>query len=214
MIAAPADFFTAENKQFVELDLECEELDAGAHVELYLSNKYEAINNSNDSTWQLELHVGSGTGEEPVQLSRLARYVAVKIVLKSENNTVTPKFKSFQVRALASPELVVVQIPVNISDRVERPFRKPIQVRNLGEIIYQSLKEKEGTSVTLELYDPAELIRGVVEKITYPIEDNPNIGSVTHYAIITVRGTRQEGFSQLTSGDVAGVKGFAIMKYG
>ncbi len=214
LIAAPADFFTAENKQFVEADLECEELDAGAHVQMYLSNKYESINDSNDSTWQLEVDVNSGTGEEPVQLSRLARYIAVKVVLKSENNTVTPKFKSFQIRALASPELVVVQIPVNISDRVERPYRKPVTVRNLGEIIYQSLKEKEGTSVTLELYDPAELIRGVVEKITYPIEDNPNIGSVTHYAIITVRGTRQEGFSQLTSGDVAGVKGFAIMKYG
>ena len=147
-------------------------------------------------------------------MSRLARYVAVKIVLKSSNNTATPKFKSFEVRALASPELVVVQIPVNISDRVERPYRKPLHVKNLGEIIYQSLKQKEGTSITLELYDPAEIIRGVVEKITYPIEDNPNIGSVTHYAILTVRGTRQQTFSQLTSGDVAGVKGFAIMRYG
>jgi len=214
LIAAPADFFTAENKQFVEANVSVEELDSGSSVELHISNKYEAINNSNDSTWTLEVNVNSGIGEEPVQLSRLARYVAVKIVLKSSNNTATPKFKSFEVRALASPELVVVQIPVNISDRVERPYRKPLHVKNLGEIIYQSLKQKEGTSITLELYDPAEIIRGVVEKITYPIEDNPNIGSVTHYAILTVRGTRQQTFSQLTSGDVAGVKGFAIMRYG
>ena len=147
-------------------------------------------------------------------MQRVARYIVVKIVLKSANQTTTPKFKAFQVRALARPELVVVEIPVNISDRVERPYRKPIRVKNLGETIYQSLKDKEGNAVTLELYDPAEIIRGVVEKISYPIQNNPNIGSVTQYAILTVRGTRQQTFSQVTSGDIPGVKGFAIMRFG
>ena len=214
IIAPPADFFTAENKQFVEGTVEVEELSSGESVEMHLSNKYEAINDSNDSTWELELNVESGVGEEQVQLQRVARYVVVKIILKSANQTTSPKFKAFQVRALARPELVVVEIPVNISDRVERPYRKPVRVKNLGETIYQSLKDKEGNAVTLELYDPAEIIRGVVEKISYPIQNNPNIGSVTQYAILTVRGTRQETFSQVTSGDIPGVKGFAIMRFG
>tara|TARA_Y100000114_G_scaffold141343_1_gene147006 strand:- start:198 stop:2135 length:1938 start_codon:yes stop_codon:yes gene_type:complete len=214
IIAPPADFFTAENKQFVEASVEVEELGSGESVELHLSNKYESINDSNDSTWDLEVNALSGVGEESVQLSRVARYIAVKIVLKSSTQRTSPKFKAFQVRALARPELVVVQIPVNISDRVERPFRKPIKVKNLGETIYQSLKQKEGNAVTLELYDPAEIIRGVVEKITYPIISNPNIGSVTQYAILTVRGTRQQTFSQITSGDILGVKGFAVMRFG
>ena len=214
IIAPPADFFTAENKQFVEGTVEVEELSSGESVEMHLSNKYEAINDSNDSTWELELNVESGVGEEQVQLQRVARYVVVKITLKSANQTTSPKFKAFQVRALARPELVVVEIPVNISDRVERPYRKPVRVKNLGETIYQSLKDKEGNAVTLELYDPAEIIRGVVEKISYPIQNNPNIGSVTQYAILTVRGTRQETFSQVTSGDIPGVKGFAIMRFG
>ena len=64
------------------------------------------------------------------------------------------------------------------------------------------------------MYEPAEIIRGVVEKITYPIISNPNIGSVTQYAILTVRGTRQQTFSQVTSGDILGGKGFAIMRFG
>ena len=64
------------------------------------------------------------------------------------------------------------------------------------------------------MFDPAEIIRGVVEKITYPIQANPNIGSVTQYAILTVRGTRQQTFSQVTSGDILGVNGFAIMRFG
>ena len=214
LIAPPADFFTAENKQFVEASLEVEALSDSNTVELHLSNKYESINDSTDSTWDLEVNVLSGVGEESVQLQRVARYVVAKVVLKSPNQTNSPKFKAFKVRALARPELIVIQIPVNISDRVERPYRKPILVKNLGETIYQSLKEKEGAAITLEIYDPAEIVRGVVEKISYPIQSNPNVGSVTQYAILTVRGTRQETFSQVTSGNVLGVNGFGIMRFG
>jgi len=214
LIAPPADFFTAENKQYVEATVEVEQLIEGESVELHLSNKYESINNSTDSSWDLESNVLSGTGEEPVQLSRVGRYIAVKIVLKSSTKETSPKFKAFQVRALARPELVVIQIPVNISDRVERPYRKPVKVKNLGETIYQSLKDKEGTAVTLEVYDPAEIIRGVVENITYPIINNPNIGSVTQYAILTVRGTRQQTFSQVTSGNILAVNEYGIMRFG
>ena len=213
IITPPADFFTAESKQFVGAEIETEELVSGESVDVFISNKFESINDSSDNTWQLELSQQSGTGGEEVQLQRVARYVTAKIELNS-NGTTTPKFKSLQIRALARPELVVVQIPVNISDRVERPFRKPVHVKNLGETIYQSLKDKEGDSVTLEIYDPAEIIRGVVEKISYPIISNPNVGSVTQYAIITVRGTRQETFSQITSGDILGVNGLAIMRFG
>ena len=214
LIAPPADFFTAENKQFVEASLEVEALSDSNTVELHLSNKYESINDSTDSTWDLEVTVLSGVGEEAVQLQRVARYVVAKVVLKSPNQIISPKFKAFKVRALARPELIVIQIPVNISDRVERPYRKPILVKNLGETIYQSLKEKEGAAITLEIYDPAEIVRGVVEKISYPIQSNPNVGSVTQYAILTVRGTRQETFSQVTSGDVLGINGFGIMRFG
>ena len=214
LIAPPADFFTAENKQYVEATAEVEELNSGESVELHLSTKYESINDSNDESWDLETDIRSGTGEENVQLSKVGRYIAVKVVLKSTTSNTSPKFKAFQVRALARPELVVVQIPVNISDRVERPYRKPVKVKNLGETIYQSLKEKEGMPVTLEVYDPAELIRGVVENITYPIISNPNIGSVTQYAILTVRGTRQQTFSQVTTGDVFAVNKYGVMRFG
>ena len=138
----------------------------------------------------------------------------MKIVLTSQGTTEAPEVNSISYRALARPELVLVQIPVNLSDRVERPYRKPITVKNLGEAVYQSLKDREGTPVTLEIYDPQEIIRGVVESIEYPIEGNPNIGSVTRYAIITIRGTRQEVYATLTSGDAPGINAYGIMRFG
>ena len=214
VITSPADFFTAESKQFVGVEIETENLSGSDSVEVYLSNKFEAINDPDDSDWSLELNQLSGIGGDEQQLTRVARYITAKVVLKTPTNDSTPKFKSIQLRALARPELVVVQIPVNISDRVERPFRKPIKVKNLGETIYQSLKLKEGSSVVLEIYDPAETIRGVVEKVSYPIISNPNVGSVTQYAILTVRGTRQATFDSVTSGNILGVNGYAIMRFG
>ena len=214
LITSPADFFTAEAKQYVGVEVNTETLIDNNTVDVFISNDLTAINDSDDSSWALELEQRDGVGGVETQMSRVARYVTAKIVLKSPTTTSSPKLQSIQIRALGRPELVVAQIPVNISDRVERPFRKPIRVKNLGEAIYQSLKSKEGTAVTLEIFDPAETIVGVVEKISYPIQSNPNLGSVTQYAILTVRGTRQTAFAAITSGDVYAVNAFARMRFG
>lgn len=214
IILSPADFYTAEKKQFVGASIESETLQADESIELYTSTKVETINDSTSSDWKLQVQHRSGRDSGEVQLNILNRFAISKVVLKSPDGNTSPKLTSVQIRALARPELVVVNIPVNVSDRVERPYRKPVKVKNLGEITYAALKAKEGTPVTLEIYDPREVIRGVVEKISYPIQSNPNIGSVTQYAILTVRGTRQGASSPVTSGDIFGVNKFAVMRFG
>ena len=215
LISAAADFFTAEKKQFVEAQIETSNMLSGTSAELHVSDNLESINNKDDADWDLALNIISGEGTATAQTNKVSRYIAMKLVIKSADATQTPKVQSIQARALARPELVVVQIPVNLSDRVERPFRKPITVKNLGETIYQSLKDKEGSSVTLELFDPAEVIRGVVESIAYPITGQlAEVGSVTQYAIITVRGTRQELYGSVTSGNIYAVSSFAKVRFG
>ena len=214
LITANADFFTAEQKQWVEAQIETPDISTGQTVELHVTDDIAGITSSTHTSWDKVINQQSGSGTVEAQVDKISRYGAMKIVLKSQGSTTAPEVNSISYRALARPELVLVQIPVNISDRVERPFRKPFNVKNLGETIYQSLKDKEGTPVTLEIYDPAEIIRGVVESIQYPIQGNPDIGSVTRHAIITIRGTRQEIYGTVTSGDILAVNALGIMRFG
>ena len=214
IVLSAADFFTAESKQFVGAEVSTFALPNNTSVELYYSTKFEALDNPTDGSFQLALDQAAGVGDTEKQIAEVSRYIVGKVILKSEAGADTPKVKSVQFRALARPELVVAQIPINISDRVERPGRKPVKVKGLGDTLYSALRSKEGDSVTLELFDPAEIIRGVVERISYPINSNVERGSVTQYAIITVRGTRQPTITDVTSTEVFGINALGLMRFG
>tara|TARA_A100001388_G_scaffold267374_1_gene241461 strand:+ start:51 stop:2021 length:1971 start_codon:yes stop_codon:yes gene_type:complete len=214
LVTAAADFFTAEQKQFVGAEVSTFDQPINTEIDLSYSTKFEALDNPDDSSYKSALKQTIGTGEREAQLTEVSRYIVGKLTLKSTNNINTPKLKSLQFRALARPELVVVQIPINLSDRVERPGRKPLLVKGLGNAIYAELKTREGSSVTLELFDPKEIIRGVVERISYPINSNVERGSVTQYAIITVRGTRQPDITEISSNMVFGISPLGQMRFG
>tara|TARA_B100000965_G_scaffold319695_1_gene280632 strand:+ start:1726 stop:3657 length:1932 start_codon:yes stop_codon:yes gene_type:complete len=214
-ILLPAvDFFTAENKQFVGAEVSTEVLPASTSVEIAVSTKFESLNNSADSSFETVIEQTTGAGDNEVQIEKVSRYLVGKLTLKTSNTSNTPKVKSVQLRALARPELVVARIPINISDRVERPGRKPIRVKSLGDALYNALRDKEGDAVTLEIFDPSEIIRGVVESISYPVQSNTEVGSVVQYAILTVRGTRQNVVTDVTSAEVFGINALGFMKFG
>ena len=214
LVLSAADFFTAEQKQFVGAELSTINMPTNTEVELLYSTKFEDLDTPESASFTSALTQLGGTGDTEKQISEVARYIIGKVVLKSTDNVDTPKVKSVQFRALARPELVVAQIPINISDRVERPGRKPIRVKGLGDELYAALRDKEGDSVTLQIFQPQEIIRGVIEQISYPIQSNEVVGSDTHYAIITVRGTRQTVLEDVTSVHVTGISAFGIMRFG
>ena len=214
LVLSAADFFTAESKQFVGAEISTIALDSNTSVDLKYTTKFEDLDNPETATYTEALTQVSGTGDVEKQIAEVSRYIIGKVILKSSDGVSTPKVKSVQFRALARPELVVAQIPINISDRVERPGRTPITVKGLGDKLYSALRDKEGDSITLELFQPKEIIRGVIEQITYPVISNNNVGSDTTFAIITVRGTRQTTLTDVTSIHVPGIAAFGIMRYG
>ena len=214
LVTSAADFFTAESKQFVGAEVSTLTMPENTQVSLQYSTRFEDLDAPESATFTNALTQLGGTGDEEKQISEVSRYIIGKVVLRSTDGVSTPKVKSIQFRALARPELVVAQIPINISDRVERPGRKPIKVKGLGDALYNALRSKEGDSVTLELFQPSEIIKGVVEQISYPIQSNDVVGSDTQYAIITVRGTRQGTIEEVTSIHTPGVAAWGIMRYG
>lgn len=214
IIMSAADFFTAEEKQFVGAEISTLNMPTNTEVELQYSTKFEDLDNPDSTNYVSAFTQISGVGDEEKQIAEVSRYIIGKVILKSTNGIDTPRVKSIQFRALARPELVVAQIPINISDRVERPGRKPLKVKGLGDSLYKSLRDKEGDSVTLEIFEPKEIIRGVVEQISYPIQSNEVVGSDTQYAIITVRGTRQPSLEDVTSIHTLGISAYGIMRYG
>jgi len=214
LLLSAADFFTAEQKQFVGAEVSTINLPDDTSVSLQYSTKFEDLDTPEAATFTNAITQLGGVGDEEKQIAEVSRYIIGKVVLNSTTNTNTPKVKSVQFRALARPELVVAQIPVNISDRVERPGRKPLLVKGLGDTLYKTLSSKEGDSVTLELFQPKEVIRGVIEQISYPIQSNEVLGSDTTYAIITVRGTRQGTIEEVTSIHTPGIAAWGIMRFG
>ena len=213
LITSAADFFTAESKQFVGAEVSTKELPDNTSVELLFSNNFEDLDTPGSANYERAINQVSGIGDTEVQIKPIARYIIGKLVLNSDGVD-TPKVKSLQFRALARPELVVAQIPINISDRVERPGRTPIRVRELGDALYNELRLLEGDAVTLEIFDPNEIIRGVVESISYPVSSNAERGSVTQIAILTVRGTRQQTVTQPTSVHLFGGEVLGRIRFG
>ena len=214
LILPNVDFFTSEVKQWVGTTVEHDEITDTRRIQSFISTREDTINSPNASNWELANDSTQGFGGEEVQINRNARYLNLKIVLQpTDDNTGSPVFRSVSARALPRPQLVVVDIPVNISDQVERPNRKRIKVRNLGEAIYEELKQKEGDSVTLELYSPQETIRGVVESVAYPVINDANIGSVTQYCTVRIRGVRAEDIASLFT-NTAGIGTLGVVRLG
>ena len=214
LILPNVDFYTSDEKQWVGTTVEHEGIEDARRVQCFVSTKFEDINNEASTNWLLTNDSSTGRGNQESQINENSRYLSTKIVLQSNADfSGSPAFNSVAIRALPRPQVVVVDLPINISDQVERPGRKRIKVKNLGEAIYQELKEFEGDSVTLEIYDPAETIRGVVESVAYPVINNASIGSVTQYCTVRVKGVRAVNVTTANS-NILGIGTIGVVRLG
>ncbi len=203
IITALGDFFTSEKKQWVGAKLNTQSVSSGS-VKLSTSTIAADISNPSATTWAEQVNINSGTGgEEEVMTLVSGRWIAGKIDITTDDQTQSPGLLSFAIRGFQLVNDLVVDIPVNISDQIERPFRKRIKVNGQGELVYQALRNKEGKNVQLEIYRPDTLLRGIIENVSSPIEEISPRGSVTTYCLVRFRGSKVIQIS--TAGEGLGI---------
>ena len=146
-------------------------------------------------------------GEEEVLELVQGRWMSVKLTITTSDSSQTPEMLSFAVRGFQLVNDLVVDMPINISDQVERPFRKALRVNGQGELIYQALRNKEGQNVQLEIFRPDTLLRGIIENVSSPVEEISPRGSVTTYCLVRFRGSKVISTSSSGEGLAIGLLG-------
>ena len=207
IISALADFYTSENKQWVGAKLNTNGVSSGT-IALATTTIPADINNNVSPTWENQITVASGSGgdEEVLELVQ-GRWMSVRLTITTSDTTQSPELLSFAVRGFQLVNDLVVDMPINISDQVERPFRKALRVNGQGELIYQALRNKEGQNVQLEIFRPDTLLRGIIENVSSPIEEISTRGSVTQYCLVRFRGSKVIATSSSGEGLAIGLLG-------
>ena len=190
VITPLADFFTSEKKQWVGAKLNTNVVTSGS-VKLFTSTIAGDINNSDAATWAEQVSIFSGTGgDEEVMTLVDGRWIAGKIEINTDDVTQSPEMLSFAIRGFQLVNDLVVDMPINISDQIERPFRKALRVQGQGDLVYQALRNKEGKNVQLEIFRPDTLLRGIIGNVSSPIEEISPRGAVTMYCLVRFRGSK------------------------
>ena len=207
IISALADFYTSENKQWVGAKLNTNGVSSGT-VALATTTIPADINSAVSPTWENQITVASGSGgdEEVLELVQ-GRWMSVRLTITTSDTSQSPELLSFAVRGFQLVNDLVVDMPINISDQVERPFRKALRVNGQGELIYQALRNKEGQNVQLEIFRPDTLLRGIIENVSSPIEEISPRGSVTQYCLVRFRGSKVIATSSSGEGLAIGLLG-------
>tara|TARA_B100000927_G_scaffold283642_1_gene271623 strand:+ start:13216 stop:15204 length:1989 start_codon:yes stop_codon:yes gene_type:complete len=217
IILSAADFFTAQPKQWVGGRIYTSTVTSGAEVLAEFSTSLDSLENPNDPLYSTLTKVElEGVGDEKPLVNVINRWLIPKIIIRADNNqTTSPQVFSYSYRAFPEPEDVIVRIPVNVSDRIERPGKRPKVIPGIGHKLFQAIKALEGKSVVLTLFKPEETVRGIVENVTLPVTEITKLGSTTVFCSLTVRGQRQNlGTSEVSSLSTLGVGQLGIYQMG
>ena len=202
------DFFDGQRKSWASVDVDVPRLSDDERIRVYYSTDPDAINDPDHDSWREVIYIETQSPDEPIRFRRVSsRYLTLKVEFdRGEDHESTPTMRSISVDAYPGETDIMMQVPINVSDRLERPGRRAVMVDNLGDITYRFLQSKHSRSVYFELYRPQERIMGTVvdvsERIPYV---NKITGSVTYIANLVVRGRRVGRLTQALSPDLIGI---------
>ncbi len=217
VILPAADFYTASAKQWIGSRVYTNAMVGGSEVQTLFSTELEDLTNPSSSDFTTIENVQvAGDGDEEPMVNVVSRWLVPKLVIRSgSTNTYSPYVYSYSLRAFPEPEDVIVKIPINVSDRIERPGKTAKNIPGIGKKIFDQIQRLEGKSITLEVFKPEETIRGIVENVTLPVSEISKQGSTMIFCFLTVRGQIQiSGTTDVTSLGSLGVGTLGIYQFG
>jgi hypothetical protein len=147
-------------------------------------------------------------------LDILGRYMAIKLVMERTSTGLdTPWVSRVTTYAYAQSEELVLRIPVNVSDRIERPNRRPVRVEGWGKRIQDELLARQGRPSVFELYSQGLILRGTVKEVFLPYPGQPARGSPSVIAMLEFRGRLESLVAGVGSGTL-GVGLLGVTKLG
>lgn len=208
LIGPFVDFFRAEDKSWVTgwADVTVE---AGQRVELWFTAEREAMFDPDHPSWtRLRSYTSSTEGVEVGLGDVVARALVGMVKLHRGTSATSPKVRGFSFRAYPTGGDVVIELPVDVGDQVERFGRRRTVVPGWGQQVYEALRGLEGQAIECELYRTGDVVRGLVESVATPISAITPFGSATQVSTVTVRGRRVDEPDDIGSGGWLG--GFAM----
>ena len=193
--------------------------DTGAQVELWRSSDPTAILDWQDPSWILMQRLSSpgATNLEIPMIGVQSRTLALQLRLYSHTSGLgSPKVTRQAMRGIPAHRDFVMMVPVNVSDDVSVPGRRPVRVPDLGYGIHSTVLDLVGKNVQAVLLDPPVLFEGIVNNVSEPVEYLSDRGSVTRYVMVEFRGKRSVATVVATgdSGSGIGLMGIATVGVG
>ena len=217
LIMAAADFFTSQPKQWVGSRLYVDTIANNTSVQTDFSNDLNDLTTPSSTNYATIQNLEQGEGGDEVTIQNVvARWFIPKITLRSnDGKTHTPEVYSFAVRAFPEPEDVILRLPVNVSDKLERPGKRGKIIPGAGAKLFNTLQRLEGKSVTCKVFRPDLIVRGILENVTLPVTEIVQRGSSTVFCTIQVRGQQVTNtLDEVTSLGVLGVGELGIYEFG
>jgi len=217
LILPAADFYTSQAKQWIGGRVYTNQIPAGSNVLAEFSTNLDALENPNDPSFSTLTKIETvESGNEVPLINVIDRWLVAKITISSNSGrTASPEVYSYSYRAFPEPEDIIARLPINVSDRIERPGKRAKNIPGIGKKLFDAVKKLEGKSVTLTIFKPDEIIRGIVENVTLPIQEITKLGSTMVFCTIQIRGQRQaSATSDVTSLGSLGVGRLGIHQFG
>jgi len=191
---------------------------ADGYVELWRTTNPEAILDPDHISWvkitRLSHHTQSGA-ELPL-LGVSSRTLALQIKFFSRNGVSSPNVTRVAIRGIPQHRDWIVNIPVNVSDYIEVPFRRPLHSPGIGDKIQAELMSLVGKHMELVVSNPSMYFNGVIDAIEEPVEYISPRGSASRYMMVQFRGSREAvtAFSISDGGIGMGLIGMSLIGVG